>query len=930
METVMPNRFSNTRFQTVSLRKAVSALPLLLALGACSKPIPADELMADARRFSAQGNQKAAIIQLKNVVQQQPDHAAARLMLGQMYLDTGDMVSAEKELRRARELGAQADLAQPALGRALLWQGQFQRVLDEFPEDQGNAEALTLRGQAFLGLDRPDEARPRFERALEVKPGLAGATLGLARLALMAGEHSDNGRRLLEQALVQDPDSIDSLRLKGELQRTGNEPAAARRTYERILEVKPNDVQARLDLANLAIQEDRLDDARQQIKLARKAQPKNLMISYSQGSLDFREKRYKSALEQVQQVLRVAPEHMPSVLLAGAVSVALGSDTQAEQYLNQVLQANPGHAYATKLLATVALRGNKQDEALHMVRTALKSSPDDADLLALAGETALRSHQFTQSAAYFEKASALKPESAELRFGHGLSRLKMGDSSKGMAELEIAAEGATGANRAGIVLVLNYLREKQFDKAVTKIDEMSSQGDSATLQNLRAAVQLTSNDIEGARASLLKALALDPAFGPALDNLASLDILEKKPDQARKRYEAVLAKDKKNVALMTSLARLEARLGKPAEAVRWLEQALSENPDARAPAQQLASYYLQTGEKKKSLALAQKLQVTDPSDPAGLILLAQAQELNGQHDAALESYRRLAALQPRSAAVQMRIASLHMAASRIDEALQAARKAVAFDPDSADAVFLQHALLMEKKAYGEALKAAQSAQARHADSPIGFRLEGDVLMVQQKPADAVQRYQRALQAAPSGMAVIALHRALVAAGKPQDAAAQLRQWLDKHATDLQARIYFASTLAAQADYKAANQQYEQGLRSAPDNPMMLNDYAWSLLQLKDGRALDYAEKAYKLAPASPAVADTLAAILLDKGDAARALPLLKTATEQAPAENDIRFRFAQALFLSGDRKGARAQCEQLLSVRDYKRQAEVRALMAKL
>jgi hypothetical protein len=34
--------------------------------------------------------------------------------------------------------------------------------------------------------------------------------------------------------------------------------------------------------------------------------------------------------------------------------------------------------------------------------------------------------------------------------------------------------------------------------------------------------------------------------------------------------------------------------------------------------------------------------------------------------------------------------------------------------------------------------------------------------------------------------------------------------------------------------------------------------------------------------------------------------------------------------MSGDRKGAKAQCERLLAVRDFKRHAEVRALMAKL
>jgi len=243
---------------------------------------------------------------------------------------------------------------------------------------------------------------------------------------------------------------------------------------------------------------------------------------------------------------------------------------------------------------------------------------------------------------------------------------------------------------------------------------------------------------------------------------------------------------------------------------------------------------------------------------------------------------------------------------------------------------LQHALLVERKAFSEALAVAQSLQARHADWPLGFKLEGDVLMAQRKPGDAAQRYQRAFEVAPSGPIVIALHGALVVAGKANEAVAQVRKWLEKHPADVQTRTYYASTLMNEGDHKAAGQQYEQILRSVPDNPPMLNDYAWSLLQLKDDRALGYAERAYKRAPKSPAIADTLAAILLDRGDTARAVPLLKSATEQAPAVFDIRLRFAQALFMSGDRKGAREQCEHLLAAPDFKRQAEVRALMAKL
>ncbi len=480
----MPNHFVRRPFTFPRLLAAVTALPLLLALGACDRSLPPDELIADARRYREHKDPKAAIIQLKNVVQQQPDHAAARLMLGQIYLETGDTASAEKELRRARDLGVKAEEVLPSLGKAILFQGQFQRLLNEIGEDPRNAEALTLRGQALLGLERRDEARTHFERALKLKPGLADATLGLAKVALL-GEQSDQANRLVEQAIAQNPDSIDSLRLKGDMQRFGDDRAAAKKTYERILEIKPDNVQAHIELANLAIEENRLDEAREQIKLARKAQPNNLLISYSQALLDFREKRFKSALEQVQLVLRTVPDHLPAVLLAGAVSVALGMDTQAEQYLGQYLQAHPNQAYATKLLATVELRNGKRQDAAKRTQAALKEAPDDADLLALAGEAEMRARNFGQSAAYFQKASAIKPERADLRLGHGLSRLHMGDSAKAIEELEHATADGQGAQRAVMLLVMSHLREKQFDKALAVVDEAIGKGDSAMLQNLR-------------------------------------------------------------------------------------------------------------------------------------------------------------------------------------------------------------------------------------------------------------------------------------------------------------------------------------------------------------------------------------------------------------------------------------------------------------
>jgi cytochrome c-type biogenesis protein CcmH/NrfG len=103
---------------------SMRAIWMLVVLAGCSRMHSDNQLMTEAQQFMAKGETKAAVIQLKNVLQQTPSNGGARLMLGKLYLDSGDVMSAEKELRRALELGANSGDVMPSLGRSLLLQGQ--------------------------------------------------------------------------------------------------------------------------------------------------------------------------------------------------------------------------------------------------------------------------------------------------------------------------------------------------------------------------------------------------------------------------------------------------------------------------------------------------------------------------------------------------------------------------------------------------------------------------------------------------------------------------------------------------------------------------------------------------------------------------------------------------------------------------------------
>ena len=909
------NQPSSTLLNKLPLMIAAVLISLIIQ-GCGKKTEDAQTLIADARTYQGKGDNNAAIIQLKNALQSNPDNSEARYLLGTIYNKTGDFQSAEKELRKALSLGMSPAKVMPDLGQTLLNLGQFQQVLDETGKlagEKNSAEISTLRGNSFLALGKTKEAKDQFELALKDKPDFSDAFIGLARYSLSARD-IEAATNFAEQAVTRNPENADAWLFKGDLLRMQGKTDPALAAYDQVVKLKPNSLIAHINKATLEIGTGKFEAAEADIKAARKAAPGSLMVFYTQALLDFNQGKNSAALDSLQQVLSKAPEHLPSRLLAGAVQAALGSAPQAEQHLKYYLERDPENIYARKLLASVLLKSRQTQRAIDVLTPALKVSRQDPQLLALAGESYMQANDFTKATEYFEKASSIAPESAMLHTALGMSKLGQGQSSRAVAELEKATNLDNKSPQAGILLILTHLRLKEYDKALTAANTLEkSNPDNPLVQNLKGGIYLNKQDLPHARASFEKALVLQPTYFPAAANLAQLDLQEKKPEAAKKRFETILEKDKKNIQAMVALANLALSQGKAEEATDWLERSAAENPDALQPAAFLTAHYLRLGDKQKSLTLAKKLQGAHPHEPEVLDLLAQAQLANNDKAAALESYNRLAAMQPESPVAQLRIASIQLANQNAAAASDALKKALAIKPDYLDAQLAQVALESRQGNYEKAIAISHQIQDQQKKSPVGYIAEGDLLMAQKKPALASKAYEHAFNISKSGPAMLKLHASLSEAGKIPEANSRLVQWLKEHPNDAASRMYLAGVYLSARDNKAAIEQYQIILRQAPTYVPALNNLATAYQPEKNPLALEYAEKAYQLAPNSAAVMDTLGWILVEQGNTTRGLPLLEKAVSLAPEAADIRYHLAAGRAKSGDNAQARKELEQLLA-----------------
>ena len=919
------------RIRTLRL---MALLVLVLSFGGCGEK-SVDQLIADAKQERAKGDYKSTIVHLKTALQESSDNPEARYLLGVTYNDIGDFQAGETELRRAIDLGFEA--GKVAIGRSLLMTNQYQKLLDEVQpnpklDNAVQAEILTLRARALFGLGRLSEGRQLLEQALVIQPEFADALLVLARLAARERD-TDEVLRLIERALVSMPRSIEAWLMKGDLARVNADLAGALSAYQKAVEINAESVPARVRITFLQIGAGNLDDARKQLDQIRKVAPNFPLAKYLLALIELRQKNYTAARDAVLQALKVMPDHLPTTLLAGAVEYHLGAHIQAQSHLQRALERAPRYIPARRLLIASFAKSGEMQRAIEVLQVGIQQAPEDSALLALAGELYLQSGDFAKATQYFERAVERAPTDARARTGLGLSQLVSGETGRAVADLESAVQIDTESYQADILLVISHLQSTNYDQALKAIESLEKKQPKNPLTfNLKALIYSGKKDLATARKYLEHAIELSPTYFAAAQNLAQLDLQNNKPADARRRFEAILEKDKNNTQSLLALAEIAPRIGAtPKEVFDWLERARKASPGSPQPKIRLAYAYAQSGNPKRALDIAQQAAAEHSENADVLDALGAIQIAVGAKEQALTTYHKLVSLQPNSAVAFFRLATAHAANGDNARAATTFRKAVALQPGFIDAHVALAGLELKAKRYPAAMKIARDMQKQFSKSPAGFLIEGDILMEEKKFSQAAKAFEAAYSLGRSGLTLIKMHKALAQAGRPSDAEERLLQGIEEFPDDATLRTYTAETSMVNGKYQTAIAQYEWLLRQEPNDWKVLNNLAWTYQQVKDRRALETAERAYKLQPNNPVIADTLGWMLVEQGDTKRGIEILRKAVTAAPHVTEFRYHLAQALAKANDPAKAKQELRKLLAdAPDSRFSKEARQLLSDL
>lgn len=503
----------------------------------------------------------------------EPDNALARDILGSVFLAQGDFDRGMSEIDRAIELAPDLVEAQLKKGMVHLSQGDLDQA--DIPLEEAVRLAPDLLNSRLL-LAASHLQRQNFSKAVSVlEEGLTGQIGDAVLYNYLAAAYSGQGKTKealaqLEKAKQRKADYLTPYINLANHYLSQGMPKRAAAEYQAFLKVEPDNVRALVSLATLQELQGDLPGAEQ-----------SLMRAADTGSVDGfvaaalflgRQGKLEKALEVSQNGLKAHPD-TPSLLeLEGKVLLRQGQKAGAIRSFQRFAEVQP--LQGLPMLIATLVQTNQPDEAEKVARQQMDKSPTDPQGYLLLADIYKHRRLYAKGLEVLDQGLIKIPHNPLLQMAR--------------ASLFLAQDNTDQA-----LTIYNEIRRRQPDYLPATFSL-------ATLYDRLG-------DKKQALALYRQCLAQDANYLPALNNLAYLyadnygDL-----DEALKMARLALRQRPADAGIMDTLGYVLVRQKRFAEALPFLQKAAQMLPDEPLVQLHLGEAYFGLGKRAEAKAALDK------------------------------------------------------------------------------------------------------------------------------------------------------------------------------------------------------------------------------------------------------------------------------------------------------------------------------------
>jgi putative PEP-CTERM system TPR-repeat lipoprotein len=835
-------------------------------------------------------------------------------------------------------------------GKAQMTQGNplgavvlFSSAIDK---DPNYTEARYQLGLAYAKSGKANQAEKELLKVKLQLPDNGAVLLDLAALYISLRRLDDASAELTLFG-EKHPKNSRSQEYLGRLRIAQGDIVAADALFTEAIEIDNGNIDARLALAQLYLQQNKLSAARDLLLVATHDFPKVKAAYFMLAALEAHQGHKAEALKAYQQVVIIDAKDIGALYMTGMLALDMGNMTEAQRVAAIMEKSFATHPATARLAGMICYVNADLDNAVVKLKTSLKSMPDFAGYYFL-GMAQYRLERYELALNQFQSALDAKPDNLQTRLMVGMTMFKQKRLDDCIRQLDQVLNLDDTIAMAHNVIGSAYLAQGNFDAAMYHIDRaIELNPDLADAHLKKGLFNLSQGNQVTAQIELGKAVEAAPeALNPRI-LLAAFNLRQHNYTAAIRTLTAGLDGSPQDALLYNYLAAAYMAQKQVDKGLEALEKAKLAKPDYLTPYFNLANYYLANKQRDKTMAEYQAILQVAPNNVKALISLASLQEIGGDAVAAKASYTAAGATQ--EAAGFLALAGYLARSNDPAGAAQVVESAFQVHPDDPAILQTRGKLLLSQKQYDHAISMFQALD--EIKTGAGVPLVVQAWLASGNPDKALAVAENIIKEHPAAVggyllqatiyqrlgnvdkAEAVLNKGINLVKNSQLLSLELGTLYARSKREAQAEETFAALRSANPEFvpaifalgalydqqgnkRQAVELYKEVLSKAENYTVALNNLAYLYAENYGSaeEALVLAVKAFNNEPSNPGILDTLGLALLKNERYAEAVNVLKKATKLLPKVAVVHLHFGKALLGAGSTADAQKALQTVIDL----------------
>jgi tetratricopeptide (TPR) repeat protein len=549
-------------------------------------------------------------------------------------------------------LGPGLDPCPAAQGKDLLPHSELRAAskLMEVPDLERDPGMFFLLAEQADAVGETDGVLFYIRKALELDPSSAYLNTRVASILARSRKIADAMTMAIKATLF-DPEYEEAYTLLGRIYTVTGDRHKAIQTYNRALELRPDEKDLYIFIGSLQGSQKLYADAEKTFQKMIAKFPDEKEGYFYLGKVYIEDKRYDQALEVFKTLVDRRPDGLgPVYVEIGGIYMLQKKYPEAEEHFREAVKRDPFSISARLNLGQVLALQKKHEESLEVFQELSKLAPSNLGIQIKMALIMSEQKQFDKAKEILDQILHAKPGWDQVRFQLGRVLREQGKLEEAEKEFLQINKGQPMFLNSRIMLALMYLRSRELNKAIRYIND---------------AIEAESKDAD-----------LYHIKGSILEELNRFQ-------EASEAYQAALEQDPRNVRMRYSLGNVREKAGRRSDGLRDMEKVVAEKPDDAAALNFIGYTMALAGQEvEKAEQNIRKALELKPDDGYILDSMGWFLFLRGKTEEAMPYLEKATEKVKHDPIIVDHFGDALLASGKKSEALEAYRKSLQFNPDN--------------------------------------------------------------------------------------------------------------------------------------------------------------------------------------------------------------------------------------------------------